>query len=128
MNKQRIHTNKAPEPSGFYSQAIKLGNLIFTSSLGGVEPQTGDLAPGGVGPQVRQALENLEAILEAAGTSMTNVVRVTVYLSDFADFEAYNEVYSAYFDPESPPARTTVEVGRFPGDMAVAMDAIAFVP
>jgi 2-iminobutanoate/2-iminopropanoate deaminase len=128
MKKKVILTDKAPRPSGFYSQAIKVGGFVFTAGLGGVDPRTGKLAPGGVAAQVRQALENMKAILEKAGARLENVVKTTVYLRDISDFQAYNEVYREYFDPDGPPARATVEVGHFPGEMAVEIDAIAYVP
>ena len=128
MRKLAIRTDRAPKPGGFYSQAVKAGNFVFTAGLVGVDPRSGELVSGGIRGQVRQTLENIKAILEEAGTSLDNVIRVNAYLRDIGDFEAYNEVYSEYFDPDEPPARTTVEVGSFPGDIAVEIDVIAYIP
>jgi len=123
-----VRTSNAPKPSGCYSQAIRAGDFVFTAGLSGTDPRTGEIVPGGIGAQVRQTLENMKAILEEAGTSLSNVVKVTVYLRDFGSFDEYNAAYSEYFDPDQPPARTTVEVGSFPGAMLVEIDAIAYVP
>ncbi|MGQ9585373.1 MAG: RidA family protein [Anaerolineae bacterium] len=128
MERMVVRTSDAPRPSGCYSQAVRVGGFVFTAGLSGTDPRTGKLVPGGIGAQVRQALENMRAILEEAGTSLGNVVKVTVYLRDFDDFDEYNAAYSEYFNPEVPPARTTVEVGSFPGEMAVEVDAIACMP
>ena len=128
MQKTIVRTERAPAPAGHYSQAIVAGGLVFTAGLAGVDPRTGQFAPGGIEPQVRQTLENMKAVLEAAGTLLNNVIKVTVYLRNFDDFAIYNQAYSDYFDAASAPARTTVEVSRFPGDMAVEIDAIALMP
>jgi len=93
-----------------------------------VDPGSGELVSGGIRAQVRQTLENIKAILEEAGTSSDNVIKVNTYLRDIGDFEAYNEVYSEYFDPDEPPARTTVQVGSFRDGRAVEIDVIAYVP
>lgn len=128
MKKWVVRTNEAPKPSGRYSQAIKVGSFVFTAAVAGVDPRSGELVSGGIGAQVRQTLENIKAILEEAGTSLDNVIKVTAYLRDIGNFGAYDEVYSEYFDADEPPARTTVEVGGFPGDIAVVIDAIAHIP
>lgn len=128
MQKAIIRTEQAPKPAGHYSQAVVAGGFAFTAGLAGVDPGTGQFVPGGIEPQVRQTLKNMKAILEAAGTSLGNVVKVTVYLRNFDDFVIYNQVYGDYFDAATAPARTTVEVSRFPGEMAVEIDAIALMP
>lgn len=127
MDRTVIHTPRAPRPSGCYSQAVRVGNFVFTAGLSGADPRTGEIVPGGIRAQVRQALENMKAILEEAGTSLTYVVKVNVYLRDFADFDECDAAYSEFF-PQEPPARTTVEVGNFPGAMLVEIDAIAYIP
>lgn len=127
MRKSVIRTDQAPKPGGFYSQAIKFGDFVFTAGVVGVDPRSGDLVSGGIRVQVRQTLENIKAILEEAGTSLDNVIKVNAYLRDIGDFEAYNEVYSEYFDPDEPPARTTVQVGGFRDGRAVEIDVIAYV-
>lgn len=128
MKKSVIRTNRAPKPSGHYSQAIKVGSFVFTAAVGGVDPRSGELVSGDIRAQVRQTLKNISAILEEAGTSLDNVVKVNGYLRDIADFEAYDQVYSEYFNLDGPPARTTVQVGSFPGNIAVGIDVIAYVP
>lgn len=128
MEKTIIYTDRATKPEGCYSQATRFQRLIFTAGSVGKDPKTGQVVPGGIRAQVRQTLENLKAVLEEAHTSLDNVLKVNAYLRDMSDFEAYNEVYSEYFDTDAPPARTTVEVGSFPGDIAVEIDAIAYVP
>lgn len=128
MRKSVIRTDQAPKPGGFYSQAIKVGSFVFTAGVIGVGPGSGGLLSGGIRAQVRQTLENIKAILEEADTSLDNVIKVNAYLRDIGDFEAYNEVYSEYFDPEGPPARTTLQVGSFRDDRAVEIDVIAYVP
>jgi len=128
MGRSVIYTDKASKPGGFYSQAIRVGNFVFTAGVIGVDPGNGELISGGIRAQVRQTLENIKAILEEAGTSLHNVIKVNAYLHDIGDFEAYNEVYSEYFDPREPPARTTVQVGSFRDDRAVEIDVIAYAP
>ncbi len=127
MRKVSIRTHKAPKPSGFYSQAIQVGDFVFSAGVVGVDPRSGDLVPGGIRVQVRRALENIKAILEEAGTSLDKVIKVNAYLRDIGDFEAYNEVYGEYFDLDEPPARTTVQVGGFRDGRAVEIDVIAYV-
>lgn len=128
MRKSVIRTDKAPKPGGFYSQAIKVGNLVYTSGLGGVDPATGKPVAGGIQAQVRKILEYLDVVLKEADTSLENAVKVNVFLADIDDFRAYNEAYSEYFDPDEPPARTTVQAGLSRGEFAVAIDVIAYVP
>ena len=128
MNKDVVRTSKAPNPIGPYSQAVRVGNLVFTAGQGPTNPATGQLVSGDIKAQARQVLENIKAILEAAGTSLDNVVKATCFLRDMNDFAAFNEVYAAYFNGDSPPARTTVQAARLPRDIAVEIDTVAVVP
>lgn len=128
MTRCVVHTDEAPNPSGCYSQATKMGNLVFLAGQAGMVPGTGELVPGGIRAQVRQTLENIGAILREVGTSLDDVVKVNAYLRTIRDFEVYDDVYSEYFEPDEPPARTTVQVGSFPANMAVEIDVIAYIP
>lgn len=122
--KERVQTEQAPKAIGPYSQAIKANGLIFASGQIALDPRTGQVIEGGVAEQTRRALENLEAVLEAAGSSLARVVKTTVFLADFNDFGEMNEAYGRFFD-DAPPARSTVEVSRLPRDARVEIDAIA---
>jgi 2-iminobutanoate/2-iminopropanoate deaminase len=127
MPKTAISTPSAPKAIGPYSQGIRLGNLVFTAGQTGVSPATQQVVEGGINEQTTQVLENLKAILEAAGTTMAHVVKATVYLKNMNDFAAMNAVYGSYLAPEgvTPPARTTIEVARLPKDVLVEIDLIA---
>jgi 2-iminobutanoate/2-iminopropanoate deaminase len=125
MEKVVIHTDRAGEPGGHYSQAIRFGQFVFTAGAVGKDPSTGKVV-GGIRAQVRQALENIRAVLAEAGTSLEHVLKANAYLRDIGDFTAFNEVYSEYFDAGPPPARTTVGVS-FAGDVDFEIDVIAFV-
>ena len=129
MSKHVIATAGAPAAIGPYSQAIRAGNLIFTAGQIALEPVTQQVVPGGIAEQTTRVLENLKAILEAAGSSMAQVVKATVFLKDFNDFAAMNAVYGAYLGPQgvAPPARTTVEVARLPKDVLVEIELVAEV-
>ncbi len=123
-----ISTDKAPKAIGPYSQGVKAGDFVFTAGQAGVDPATGKLVEGGVGEQTRQVLNNIQAILEAAGTSLDRVVRVGVFLQDMADFQAMNAVYAEFFPPDkNPPARTTVQAAKLPLGALVEIDAVALV-
>jgi 2-iminobutanoate/2-iminopropanoate deaminase len=128
MEKIAIHTARAPQPGGRFSQAVRFGQLVFVAGTLGIDPSTGELVAGGTKSQVRQALTNISAILAEAGTSLENLLSVKCYLRDMADYEAYNEVYAEFFRMEVPPARTTLGVGSFVGDIAVEIEALAYVP
>ena len=129
MKKEIIKTDQAPIPKAPYSQAVKFQNLVYTSGTVGFDPKTGHVVQGGLKPQVKQTLDNLEAILNKANTSLGNALKVNIYLRDIKDFSAFNEVYSGYFDKETPPARTTVEVGPFPvEEILIEIDVIAHIP
>ena len=122
--KQVIHTDKAPAASGPYSQAIQIGQLLFTSGQVPIDPETGAIVEGGIQEQARQSLNNIKAILNAAGTNMGAVVKTTVFLQDMNDFAAMNEVYAQFFQ-EPYPARSAVQVARLPKDVLVEIEAIA---
>jgi 2-iminobutanoate/2-iminopropanoate deaminase len=123
MVKEVFKTNRAPAPIGPYSQAVKAGGLLFISGQGPIDPKTGKKVAGDIKEQTRQVLENIKGILEAAGLTLENVVKVNVYLKNMSDFPKMNEVYKEYFK-ENPPARTTVQATP-PGDIDVEIDAIA---
>ncbi len=124
--KEIISTENAPGAIGPYSQAVKTGELVFCSGQIPIDPETGDFVSGGVGEQTEQVLRNLNAVLKAAGTSLKNVVKTTVFLADMNDFVAMNEIYTRYFS-DNKPARATVEAARLPRDARVEIDCIAVV-
>jgi 2-iminobutanoate/2-iminopropanoate deaminase len=124
--KEIISTEKAPKPIGPYSQATKANGFIFTAGQGAVDPATGQLVEGDVSRQTVRVMENLKAIVEAAGAPLDREVKATVYLKDMNDFAAMNDVYARYF-PSSPPARSTVGVARLPQDIRVEIDLIVAV-
>ncbi len=119
-----IATDYAPQAIGPYSQAIRAQGLIFTSGQVGLDPATAQIVEGGITAQTDRVLKNLDAVLQASGSSLEKVLRCTVFLKNIADFAAMNEVYGRYFK-QSPPARSTVEVARLPKDALVEIDAIA---
>lgn len=122
--KDVIATERGPRAIGPYSQAIRANGLVFASGQIPLDPVTQQVVPGDVRVQTERVLENLKAILESAGSSLHQVVRATVFLVDLNDFAAMNEVYGRYF-PTQPPARSTVQVARLPGDVRVEIDVIA---
>ncbi|MBZ5503657.1 MAG: RidA family protein [Acidobacteriia bacterium] len=121
--KEIIATEKGPKAIGPYSQAVKANGFIFTAGQVPFDPATGQLIEGDVAWQTARVLENLKAIVEAAGSSLERAVKATVYLKDMNDFAAMNEVYARYF-PKEPPARSTVEAARLPRDVRVEIDLI----
>lgn len=121
---QAIHTEKAPKAIGPYSQAIKVGNLVFASGQVPIVPATGEFVEGGIKEQTRQSLTNAKAILEEAGTSLSKVVKTTVYLSDMANFAAMNEGYAEFFT-QPYPARSAVAVKTLPKNALVEVECIA---
>ena len=125
MNREAIATQAAPAAVGPYSQAIKTGDLVFASGQLGLDPATGKLQEG-LEAQTRQVLANLEAVLSAAGTSMANVVKTTIFLVDISQFSTVNAIYSTAF-PTPPPARSTVQVAALPLGGLVEIEAIALV-
>lgn len=122
--KKVIATDKAPGAIGPYSQAIGFGPFIFTSGQIPIDPATGDIVAGDIQAQTRQSLNNVKAILESAGASMSQVVKTTVFVKDMNDFTKVNEVYGEFF-PAPSPARSLVEVARLPKDVGVEIEVIA---
>ncbi len=122
--KNIVFTDRAPKPVGPYSQAVVAGGLVFVSGQGPIHPAAGKYQPADVRAETRQTLENLKAILEAAGSSIEKTVKVTVYLRDIKDFPAMNEVYASYFKAPAP-ARTTIQAGALPLGISVEIDCIA---
>ena len=124
MAKMVIHTSRAPEAVGPYSQAVSSSGLVFCSGQVALDPESGELMQGSVADETRQALKNLAAVLDAAGSSPTNVVKVTAYLTDMGDFPEFNEAYGEFFGGE-PPARATVGVSALPKGARVEVECIA---
>lgn len=126
MKKKIVTTDRAPAALGPYSAAVKAGHYVFTAGQLGIDPSSGNFIDGGIEAQTRQALENLKAILEAAGTKMSKVVKTTVFLLDMNDFGAMNEVYGEFFTKKFP-ARSAVQVTRLPKDGLVEIEAVALL-
>jgi len=122
--KEVIKTNDAPQAIGPYSQAIKANGFVFISGQIAIDPATGELVEGDVGKQADRVLQSLRAILQAAGSSMEQVVRTTVFLKNMSDFAAMNQVYATFFTTQQP-ARSTVEVAQLPRNVLVEIDVIA---
>jgi len=119
-----VATKDAPQAIGPYSQAIKAGGFVFVSGQVAINPPTGEIVPGGVAEQTERVMQNLAAILKAAGSGMEKVVKSGVFLKNMNDFAAMNAVYGKFFT-SAPPARATVEVARLPKDVLVEIDVIA---
>jgi 2-iminobutanoate/2-iminopropanoate deaminase len=119
-----IATEKAPAAVGPYSQAIRAGDLILTAGQLGIDPETGKLTAGGVQAQTRQALANLQAVLEAGGSRLDRAVKVTLFLQDMDDFKAVNEIYAEFFS-QDPPARSAAQVAALPLGGLVMIEVIA---
>jgi 2-iminobutanoate/2-iminopropanoate deaminase len=124
MEIETVSSSNAPKTFGPYSQATRAGGFIFCAGQGGIDPQTGRLVEGGIREQTLQVFRNLGAILEAAGSDLTRVVKVTVFLHDWQYFKEMNEAYAEVF-PDKLPARSTIAGARWPDGSLVAMDAIA---
>jgi 2-iminobutanoate/2-iminopropanoate deaminase len=122
--KDVVLTARGPKPIGPYSQAVKSGGFVFVSGQVALDPQSGEFVGTEVRQQTERVLENLKAILEAAGVSLHHVVKTTVFLKDMNDFSAMNEVYAKYFSA-APPARSTVQAARLPKDALVEIDVVA---
>ena len=122
--KEIIATDKAPAAIGPYSQAVKVGNLLFTSGMIPIDPATNTLVEGGIEVQAERALKNVKALLESSGTSMDKVVKTVVFIKNMDDFAKVNEIYAKYFTSDFP-ARSCVEVARLPKDVAIEIEAIA---
>ena len=119
-----VLTEKGPKPIGPYSQAVIEGDFIFVAGQGCTDPETGKLEMGDVRSQTKRTFQNVSAILEAAGSSLDDVVKCNVYLRDINDFAAMNEVYATFFSAPFP-ARTTIQAGALPGGIAVEIECIA---
>ena len=122
-----VVSDQAPKAIGPYSAGVIAGRLVYTAGQLGIDPATGDIVPGGVQEETRQALKNLSAILEAAGSNLASVVKTTVFLRDIADFSIMNQVYGTFFT-ESPPARSAFQVTALPKGAAVEIEAVAVIP
>jgi 2-iminobutanoate/2-iminopropanoate deaminase len=127
MTREVVHTDKAPKAIGPYSQAIKANGFVFTAGQVGINPATGQLVEGGIAEQTRQVLTNLSSVLEAAGTSLANAVKTTVFLRAMSDFQAMNKVYTEFF-PANPPARSTIGDHDLPLGAQVEIEVIALLP
>lgn len=126
MDRQIVRTDKAPEPVGPYSQAIKAGDWLYVSGQIPIDSQTGALVEGPFASQVHTVLENVKAIIEEAGSNLENVVKVTIYLADMDRFPELNAIYEEYFST-SRPARACVEVSRLPKDVPLEIEAVALL-
>jgi 2-iminobutanoate/2-iminopropanoate deaminase len=124
LQKQIISTQDAPRAIGPYSQGVKIGDLVYTAGQIALVPQTGKLVEGGIEAQTRQVMKNLAAILEAAGASLVNVVKTTIFLTDMNDFAQVNQVYGSFFH-DAPPARSTVQVSGLPLGARIEIEVIA---
>lgn len=127
MGKVAVSTKKAPAAIGPYSQAVRLGNLVFTSGQIPADPASGEIVPGGVEAQARQVLKNLGEVLSASGVSLDNVLKTTLFIKNMDDFTLINKVYAEFFSSQ-PPARSCVEVARLPKDVLIEIEAVAYIP
>ncbi len=123
--KHVIATGAAPKAIGPYSQAVSWNNIVFLSGQIPLDPATGQVIEGDIAAQTERVLKNLKAVLAAAGSSLEQVLKTTVYMKDLGEFARMNEVYAGYF-PSDPPARSTVEVARLPRDVRVEIDVVAW--
>ena len=126
MKKNIISTDKAPQAIGPYSQAVQFNNLLFISGQIPLEPKSGEIVKGNIKELTKQILDNLNAILTASGSSLDNVLRTTIFLTNLDDYAEVNEIYAEFFE-KSMPARSTVQVSRLPMDVPIEIDAIACV-
>ena len=125
MEKRIVHTDQAPAPVGPYSQAIRIGNFLYTAGQVALDPATGEFLNGEIEEETERTLKNLEAILKADGLSLAHVVKTTVYLADLSHFARMNTVYEKFFE-ESKPARSCVQVAALPKGAKIEVDAVAF--
>jgi 2-iminobutanoate/2-iminopropanoate deaminase len=127
LSKSAVSTDNAPAAIGPYSQAIEIGEMIYTSGQVGLDPKTGQMVDGGIREQTVRVLENLKAVLAAVRSDLQKVVKTTVYLKNMSDFAAMNEIYATYLAKDGwvAPARSTVEVARLPKDALVEIEVIA---
>ena len=127
MKKEIIVSKRGVELKGPYSAAVKYGNLVFVAGQGPLDPETGEVVNGDIEEQTVRTLEDLKIVLEDAGTSLQNVLNVTVFLSDINDFNRMNKIYAHYFGPDFP-ARATVQAGRLWSDIKIEIQAVACMP
>lgn len=125
MNKKIIQTAKAPAPIGPYNQAVMSGDNLYVSGQIALDPESGELIQGGIKEETEQVMKNLQAILEEAGLSFEHVIKASIFVKDMHQFQAINEVYGAYFNADSAPARETVEVANLPKFVNVEISLIA---
>jgi 2-iminobutanoate/2-iminopropanoate deaminase len=125
--KDVVLTDKAPQPIGPYSQAVKVNGFLYLSGQVAIDPRSNAFAGGGIAEQTERVMENIRAILEAGGSSFGHAVKTTVFLKDMEDFAAMNDVYARYFSAAGAPARSTVQVARLPKDALVEIEVIAVV-
>jgi len=126
LRREPVKTSNAPAALGPYSQAIKVGEFVYTSGQVAIDPATGEFIDGGIAEQTERVLKNVAAVLEAAGSSLDQVVKTLVFLSDMNDFAAMNEVYAKFFTG-APPARSTVQAARLPKDARIEIEAVALI-
>ncbi|MBI3599091.1 MAG: RidA family protein [Nitrospinae bacterium] len=124
MKKIPISTDKAPAAIGPYTQAIRVGNFIFTSGQIPLDPSTNKLIEGDITQQTKRVMENLKAVLEASGSSLKNVIKTTIFLTDLKNFEHVNKIYGEYF-PDGKPARSTVQVSALPKGAGIEIEMVA---
>ncbi|MEN8254127.1 MAG: RidA family protein [Verrucomicrobiota bacterium] len=125
--KKTINTENAPAPIGSYNQAVKSGHLLYTSGQIPIDPMTGEMVSGGIREQTIQVLENLKSVVEAAGCTLDDVIKTTVFLADMADFPELNTLYAEYFGEDNAPARSTVQVAALPKGALVEIELVAKV-
>ena len=126
MRREPVKTSNAPAALGPYSQAIKVGEFVYTSGQVAIDPATGEFIGGGIAEQTERVLKNVAAVLEAAGSNLDQVVKTLVFLADMNDFAAMNEVYGKFFSG-APPARSTVQAARLPKDARIEIEAVALI-
>ena len=126
MRREPIKTSNAPAALGPYSQAIKVGEFVYTSGQVAIDPATGEFIGGDIAEQTERVLKNVAAVLEAAGSNLDQVVKTLVFLADMNDFAAMNEVYGKFFTG-APPARSTVQAARLPKDARIEIEAVALI-
>ncbi|MFW9910562.1 MAG: RidA family protein [Candidatus Thorarchaeota archaeon] len=126
MTREVISTEKTPKAIGPYSQGIKANGFVFCSGQIPINPATGELVTGSIAEQTKQSLSNVKGVIEAAGSSMAKIVKVTVFLKDMNDFGEMNQEYAKWFS-DKPPARAAVEVARLPRDVRIEIEAIAIL-